>query len=86
MDTGQSGKVTGDGSWRGWGAGRLCMVEGGRGECGRQKPHGSLSRAGWQGATASEAKAEEEEGSCRQRHFPGLTLWRAPVADLARML
>lgn len=57
--TQDGGKVTGDNSWRGWGAGRLCVVEGGRGECGRQKPHGSLSRAGWQGTTASAAEGRK---------------------------
>lgn len=50
-----------------------------QGECGRQKPHGSLNRAEWQGATASKAEAEEEEGSHIQWNFLGCSLSKEPL-------
>lgn len=56
-------------------------MRGGRrqGECGRQKPHSSLSRAGWQGAIASKPEAEEEKGSRRQWHFLGCPASEEPL-------
>lgn len=50
-----------------------------QGECGRQKPHGSLSRAEWQGASASKAEVEEKEGSRRQWNFLGCSLSEEPL-------
>lgn len=46
-----------------------------QGECGGQKPPGSLSRAsGWQGVTTGQAEAREEEGSHRHQHLLGRSL------------
>lgn len=51
-----------------------------QGDRGKQKPYGSLSRAsGWQGATASKAEAEEDQGSHGQQHFLGCPLSDEPL-------